>query len=119
MEFLMAITIGVLFAAGTYLMLSRTLLRVLIGTCLVSHGTLLLLITMGKLKRGVGPILGGALDSAAYVDPLPQALILTAIVIGFGVTAFIIVLSYRAYQSLDSDDTNDFISAEERHGSQH
>jgi multicomponent Na+:H+ antiporter subunit C len=108
MEYFLAIIIGVLFTAGMYLLLSRTLLRVLFGTMLLSHGTLLLLITMGKLKRGVDPIINGSATSA-YVDPLPQALILTAIVIGFGVTAFIIVLSFRAYQSLDSDDIDDFI----------
>ncbi len=114
MELLMALVIGVLFAAGVYLILSRTLLRVLIGTCLTSHGTLLLLITMGKLKTGVGPILN-EFSGVSYVDPLPQALILTAIVIGFGVTAFIIVLSYRAYQALGSDDTEDFRGIEHEH----
>ena len=107
MELLISIVIGILFAIGIYLVLSRTLLRIIIGTCLLSHGTLLMLITMGKLKTGVGPILTGQ-AGISYVDPLPQALILTAIVIGFGVTAFIIVLSYRAYQTLDSDDTEDF-----------
>lgn len=107
MEYVMAVVIGILFTAGVYLLLSRTLLRILLGTSLLSHGTLLLLITMGKLKRGVGPIITGV-EGTVYVDPLPQALILTAIVIGFGVTAFIIVLSYRAYQSLGSDDTQDF-----------
>lgn len=119
MEFVIAIVIGILFFAGTYLLLSRTLLRILFGTCLLSHATLLLLITMGKLKRGLGPILTGELG-VNYIDPLPQALILTAIVIGFGVTAFIIVLSYRSYQSLDSDDTEDFRGLEHtEHGSQH
>lgn len=107
MEYVMAVLIGILFTFGTYLVLSRTLLRVLLGTCLLSHATLLLLITMGKLKRGLGPIISGE-AGAVYVDPLPQALILTAIVIGFGITSFIIVLSFRAYQSLGSDDLEDF-----------
>lgn len=114
MEFIMAVVIGILFFTGTYLLLSRTLLRVLIGTCLLSHGTLLFLITMGKLKRGAGPILEQGVFT--YIDPLPQALILTAIVIGFGVTAFILVLSYRAYQQLGSDDTEDFRGMDEIHG---
>ena len=113
MEYLIAVVIGVLFFSGVYLLLSRTLLRVLVGTCLLSHGTLLVLITMGKLMRGDAPILGGL--ATHYIDPLPQALILTAIVIGFGVTAFIIVLSYRAFQSLDSDDTEDFRGMEDSH----
>jgi multicomponent Na+:H+ antiporter subunit C len=103
MEVLMAIVVGLIFAAGTYMLLSRTLLRILFGTMLLSHGALLLLITMGKLKRGEAPVLReGAL---AYTDPLPQALILTAIVIGFAVTALVIVLSFRAYQVLGKDDT--------------
>lgn len=114
MELLVSIVIGVLFAVGMYLVLSRTLLRIVIGTCLLSHGTLLMLITMGKLKTGVGPILTGQ-TGISYIDPLPQALILTAIVIGFGVTAFIIVLSYRTYQTLNSDDTEDFRGIENEH----
>jgi len=120
MEFVIAIVIGILFAAGTYLLLSRVLFRMVVGTCLLSHGTLLLLITMGRLKRGLAPILTGQ-AGVSYIDPLPQALILTAIVIGFGVTAFVIVLSYRAYQTLNSDDTEHFRGLEntDYHGDQH
>ena len=102
----MAIVIGILFAIGTYLILCRVLLRVIFGVCLISHATLLYLITGGKLKRGAAPILESGVT--AYVDPIPQALILTAIVIGFGVTAFIIVLAYRSYQALGSDDLEDY-----------
>ena len=103
----MAIVIGILFAVGTYLIFSRVLLRIVLGTCLHTHATLLYLITTGKLKRGAAPILESGVT--AYVDPIPQALILTAIVIGFGVTAFIIVLVYRAYQTMGSDDTEDYL----------
>jgi len=102
----MAVVIGILFAIGTYLILSRVLLRIVLGTCLHTHAALLYLITAGKLKRGAAPLLESGITS--YVDPIPQALILTAIVIGFGVTAFIIVLVYRAYQTLGSDDTEDY-----------
>jgi multicomponent Na+:H+ antiporter subunit C len=102
----MAIVIGVLFAIGMYLILSRVLLRIALGTCLQTHAVLLYLITAGKLKQGAPPILESGI--IAYTDPLPQALILTAIVIGFGVTSFIIVLVYRAYQALGSDDTEDY-----------
>jgi multicomponent Na+:H+ antiporter subunit C len=108
----MALVIGILFATGTYLLLSRVLLRIVLGTSLLSHATLLYLITAGKLKRGASPILESGIT--AYADPLPQALILTAIVIGFGVTAFIIVLVYRAYQTLGSDDTEDYRGANEQ-----
>ncbi|ART77805.1 Na(+)/H(+) antiporter subunit C [Sutcliffiella horikoshii] len=102
MEIIMTIVAGVLIATATYLMLSRSILRIIIGTALLSHGAHLLLLTMGGLKRGAAPLLGQEAD--AYTDPLPQALILTAIVIAFGVTSFILVLAYRAYQELKTDD---------------
>ncbi|MEA3320256.1 MAG: Na(+)/H(+) antiporter subunit C [Bacillota bacterium] len=102
MEIIMTIVAGVLIATATYLMLSRSILRIIIGTALLSHGAHLLLLTMGGLKRGAAPLLGQEAD--AYTDPLPQALILTAIVIAFGVTSFLLVLAYRAYQELKTDD---------------
>jgi multicomponent Na+:H+ antiporter subunit C len=102
MEILMAFVIGILFMSATYLMLSKSLLRIIIGTGLLSHGAHLLLLTMGGLKRGAAPLLGE--HAEFYTDPLPQALILTAIVISFGVTAFFLVLAYRAYQELGTDN---------------
>jgi multicomponent Na+:H+ antiporter subunit C len=102
MEILMALVIGILFMCATYLMLSKSILRIIIGTGLLSHGAHLLLLTMGGLKQGSVPLLTE--EAASYVDPLPQALILTAIVISFGVTAFLLVLAYRAYQELGTDD---------------
>ena len=111
MEVLMAIAIGLVFSAGTYMILNRTLLRILFGTMLLTHGSLLLLITMGKLKRGEAPVLREG--AVAYADPLPQALILTAIVIGFAVTALIIVLSFRTFQVMGKNDTEDFRGMED------
>lgn len=102
MEILMAILVGVLFTIGTYLILSKSLIRIILGTGLLSHGAHLLILTMGELKRGASPILG--VDAPSYVDPLPQALILTSIVISFGVTSFFLVLAYRAYKELGTDD---------------
>jgi len=102
MEVLMAILSGILFMAATYLILSRSLIRIIIGTGLLSHGAHLLILTMGGLKKGTVPLLGE--NAASYTDPLPQALILTAIVISFGVTALFLVLAYRAYQELGTDD---------------
>jgi len=102
METLMAFLIGALFSVGTYLLLSRSLLRIVLGTALLSHGVHLLLMTMAGLKTGAAPLLGE--KAGAYVDPLPQALILTSIVISFGVTSFFFVLAYRAYQELRTDD---------------
>jgi multicomponent Na+:H+ antiporter subunit C len=101
MEILMAFVVGILFMTATYLMLSKSLLRIIIGTGLLSHGAHLLILSMGGLKRGAAPLLG---EQGPYVDPLPQALILTAIVISFGVTSFFLVLAYRAYQELGTDN---------------
>ncbi|MHA0856407.1 Na(+)/H(+) antiporter subunit C [Paenibacillus sp. CMAA1364] len=102
MELIMSVAVGILFAIGIYLILSKGLLRIILGTGLLTHGVHLLLLTMAGLKRGDAPILNG--QSEAYVDPLPQALILTSIVISFGVTAFFFVLAYRAYKTLGTDD---------------
>ena len=103
MELGLTLAIGVLFATGTYLLLRRSLLKVVIGFSLMSHGTNLLLLTTGKLKRGAAPMLVEGYGGT-YTDPLPQALILTAIVISFAVTAFMLALVYRTYQLLGTDD---------------
>jgi len=110
MEILMAIVIGVLFMSATYLMLSKSLLRIIVGTGLLSHGAHLLLITMGGLKTGAAPLLGE--NAPSYVDPIPQALILMSIVISFGVTAFFLVLAYRTYQELGTDNTEELRGTE-------
>lgn len=102
MEFVMSVSVGVLFAVSTYLILSKSILRVVLGLSVISHGAHLLLLTMGGLKRGASPVLGQ--EAAAYTDPLPQALILTAIVINFGVTSLLLVLAYRSYKTLETDD---------------
>ncbi|SOC12631.1 multisubunit sodium/proton antiporter MrpC subunit [Ureibacillus xyleni] len=102
MEIIMAFVCGFLFMAAIYLILSRSLLRIIIGTGLLSHGAHLLILTMGSFKGSAPPVLTDGVTD--YVDPIPQALILTAIVISFGVTAFFLVLAYRAYQELKTDD---------------
>lgn len=102
MEILMSIVVGILFTCAVYLMLSKSLLRIIIGTGLLSHGAHLLLLTMSGLKTGAAPVLTEGITN--YTDPLPQALVLTAIVISFGVTAFFLVLAYRAYQELGTDN---------------
>ena len=72
MELLISILIGILFAIGTYMMLSRKLLRIIIGSAFMSHGTLLMLMTVGKLKRGAPPIVVNGVENPVYVDPIPQ-----------------------------------------------
>lgn len=102
METLIILLVGVLSAVAIYLLLSKNVIRVILGTAILSHAVHLLILTMGGLKTGTVPLLGE--ESETYVDALPQALILTAIVISFAVTAFILVLAYRAYQELETDD---------------
>ncbi|QDI92414.1 Na(+)/H(+) antiporter subunit C [Salicibibacter halophilus] len=102
MEILMSVLAGILFTAGTYLVLAKSLLRIVLGTAILGHGALLLLLTMGGIKTGAPPLLG--LESTAYTDPLPQALILTAIVINFGTLGVFLVIAYRSYQELGTDD---------------
>lgn len=103
METLMSILVGAFFAIGTYLILSKSLLRIILGTSIISHGVHLLILTMGGLKTGGPPLLG--MDQLSVTDALPQALILTAIVINFATTALFLVLSYRAYKVVGTDDT--------------
>lgn len=111
------VLIAVLFAAGTYLLLDRSLTRVLLGFILVGNGTNVLLLMMGGYP-GTAPITNGKdLSSAGMSDPLPQALILTAIVITFGITAFILAMIYRSWrlarEDVVIDDTDDVRIAEE------
>ncbi len=110
---LLAIIIGVLVATGTYLILKKTAFKVALGMVLYGQAANVLIITMGGVKTGAPPILLGE-DGIVYTDPLVQALILTAIVIGFGVTSFLLVLVYRAYQAHDSDNVDLFEGADDK-----
>jgi len=102
MEILMAILIGATFTVSIYLFMSRRLFRVAIGTVILSHGVHLLLLTMAGLQRGSAPILTEGVEN--YTDPLPQALILTAIVINFGVSSIVLAVAYRTYKVHGTDD---------------
>lgn len=104
MEIIMSVAIGLMFMAAVYLILSKSLIRIIIGTGLLSHGAHLLLLTMGGLGGTAPPVVAEGVTVADYADPLPQALILTAIVIAFAVTSFFLVLAYRAYQELGTDN---------------
>ncbi|AJE21197.1 Na+/H+ antiporter subunit C [Azotobacter chroococcum] len=100
MEALFAITLGVLTASGVYLLLRARIFPVVMGLTLISYAVNLFLFAMGRLRTGVAPVLG---KSAEYGDPLPQALVLTAIVIGFAMTAFVVVLALRGLGEVHSD----------------
>ncbi|MGP4041780.1 Na(+)/H(+) antiporter subunit C [Gracilibacillus sp. D59] len=102
MEIVMSILAGVLFTTGIYNLLQKQMLRIIIGTALISHGAHLFILTMGELKTGKPPILHHDIEN--YTDPLPQALILTSIVISFGVTSLLLVLAYRASKENGTDN---------------
>lgn len=104
MELLMALAIGTLFGAGLYLCLRRRTFQLVLGMVLLGHAANLLILNMGEIRKGQPPLVSE--HAMGYTDPLVQALILTAIVIGFGVTAFLLVLAYRSYQENGTDDVN-------------
>lgn len=104
MELLTALVVALLFGTGAYLLLTRNLIRVILGASLISYGTNMMLLSTGLLKRGGAPLVTEGNPPVA--DPVPQALILTAIVIGFAVTAFLFVLGYRTVQEHGTDDLN-------------
>jgi multicomponent Na+:H+ antiporter subunit C len=105
-SYTLAATAAILFCCGTYLLLQRTLTRVLLGVVLLGHGTVLLLQLEGG-RAGTPPIAGPGVDGADYVDPLPQALALTAIVITFAITAFLLALAYRSWTLTHDDRVQD------------
>lgn len=115
MTALMSVLVGVLFASATYLLLRRSLVRVLMGLALLSYGTNLLILTAGGLTRGRPPIIEAGRQAAerTVADPLPQALVLTAIVISFAVLAFALVLFQRVYQVTGSDDLDELRGTED------
>ena len=102
MEVLMSVVVGIVFTVSVYLLLSRNIIRVIFGTLIMSHGVHLLLLTMAGLQRGGPPLLN--MGEENYADPLPQALVLTAIVISFGVTSMLLVMAYRTYQEHKTED---------------
>jgi multicomponent Na+:H+ antiporter subunit C len=111
MDLVLAIVIAALFATGLYTILRRSIVRLAIGLVLIGHAANLVIFTAAGLRRDGPPILPpGGLEAAeggfASADPLPQALVLTAIVIGFAVLAFTLVLVHRVYLEVRSDDVD-------------
>ena len=108
MEALFAVLVGIFFAAALYLMMSKHIIRVLLGVVLLGNAVNMLLFTAGRLTPAIPPIIPGGVDvlPAGTANPLPQALILTAIVISFSFFAFLMVLAYRAWQALGTDNTD-------------
>lgn len=106
MVLLYAILIGVMFGAAVYLLLRRSIVKLVFGLVMLSQATNLFIFTIGGYEKYNPPLVaeGQIVPAEPYVDPLPQALILTAIVISFGVLAFTMVLMHRAHESIGTDD---------------
>lgn len=109
MFFLLSIVVGGLFATGLYLMLRRSIVKLIFGLVLLAHGANLLIFTAAGLVRARPPLIpeGELVLGTEFADPVPQALILTAIVISFAVIAFTAVLVKRVYRIVGSGDVDE------------
>ncbi|WP_425039465.1 Na+/H+ antiporter subunit C [Primorskyibacter sp. S187A] len=110
MEFLVASAIGILTAAGIYLVLRLRTFPVILGISLLTYAVNVFLFASGRLTIGAPPILSK--DVTLYADPLPQALVLTAIVISFGMTAVVVMIGLGAYLGSDDDHVDDLPDAD-------
>lgn len=115
MEILWSLVVGVFVAAGVYLMLERHILRLLFGLILLSSAVNIAIFTAGRLTPGLPPLIeaNSVLPPEGAANPLPQALILTAIVIGFGLLVFALMLFYRAYSEAGLADVDAMRRSEE------
>ncbi|HLV47092.1 MAG TPA: Na+/H+ antiporter subunit C [Flavobacterium sp.] len=106
MELLLVILVGVLYGSGIYLMFRRSMVRMLLGLLLIGNGANILIFLIGGITKGKAPIIAAdeKFFTDVYADPIPQSLILTAIVISFALTAFAIVLLHKVYSTTGSDD---------------
>lgn len=107
MEFLVASAIGILTAAGLYLVFRMRTFPVILGMSLLTYAVNVFLFASGRLTVGAPPILQKGVEGITYTDPLPQALVLTAIVISFGMTAVVVMIALGAYLGGDDDSVND------------
>jgi multicomponent Na+:H+ antiporter subunit C len=109
MTVILAFVIGALYAAGLYMMMRRSIVKLIAGLVLLGYASNLLVFTVGRLTRAQPPLIpeGALRPPEPFADPVPQALILTAIVIGFGLQAFALVLIKRAYQAVGTDDLDE------------
>ena len=114
MAIVLAVVIGVLYGVALFLLLRRSLAKVILGLAILTNATNLLIFTVAGLVRARPPIVAPDAEQLTppFADPVPQAFILTAIVIGFGVLAFALVLAYRAFQVVGSDDLDDMRSTD-------
>lgn len=115
METILILLTGFLFTCGFYLVLRRNVIRMLIGVMFFGQAANLAILILPGVGKGITPIVksGAASPPPGFSDPLPQALILTAIVIGFGIIAFTTVLMKKAAQDLGSDDLDQLTKTDE------
>ena len=111
MEVLVASAIGIMTAAGMYLVMRMRTFPVILGISLLTYAVNVFLFASGRLTVGSAPILRKGVE--VYADPLPQALVLTAIVISFGMTAVVVMIALGSYLGSDSDAVNDPVSVDE------
>lgn len=106
MELLLSITIGILYASGIYMIMSRSFVKLIFGIILLGNGVNLLIFLLGRIAKGKPPIVPetAAVITDVFSDPVPQALILTAIVISFGLQSFAIILVKRMHKDFGTDD---------------
>jgi len=116
MELLVASAIGVLTASGIYMILRLRAFPVIIGTSLLSYAVNVFLFASGRLALNAPPVLRDGVE--VYSDPLPQALVLTAIVISFGMTAVVVIIALGSYLSADDDLVNEPAEPTDKHGPQ-
>jgi len=109
MEFWLSILTGLLFAAGIYLLLHRDFIKLIIGIVLLGNATAMFVFVAGRVVRNAAPLISDSQGTPPeqYADPLPQAIILTALVISFGIQAFALVLFKRVYDVHDLDQADD------------
>jgi multicomponent Na+:H+ antiporter subunit C len=114
MEILLSLLVGVLMSVSVWMLLSRNLVKFLFGLVLISNVANLIIFKVGGLTLGAPPLITDG-PSVEYANSLPQALVLTAIVIGFGLVSFTLVLALKAYQAIGTVNVDEMTLAEQRH----
>lgn len=117
MEILLSLLVGVLMSVSVWLMLSRNLVKFLFGLVLISNVANLVIFKVGGLTEGAPALITDAANGQ-YANSLPQALVLTAIVIGFGLVSFTLVLALKAYQAIGTVNVDEMNLAEKRQDSE-
>ena len=114
MEIILAILVGVLYSTGVYMLLRRSMLKFIIGIIFLSNATNLLVFLSAGLVGGSPVFLSGKEDSIkGFADPLPQALVLTAVVIGLGIVVYLLAIKYRLFNETGSDDLDQIKATED------